>query len=107
MTGLREKDTIALGDNLEVTLAGLGRGGRRSLLFLLLEDLEYVSMTHRGKRQKNTHLLENLHLGLGLTIFALLGLGLSHTVTNADQLSVDIFQARSDAVLDRLLGSAS
>lgn len=61
-------------------------------------------MPHCGKRhEKETHLLENLHLGLGLTIFTLLGLGLSHTVTDANELSVDIFETSSNAVLDRLL----
>ena len=55
------------------------------------------------RHEKWAYLLENLHLGLGLTIFALLGLGLSHTVTNADKLSVGIFETSSDAVLDRLL----
>ena len=63
-----------------------------------------MSTTHRGKEQKRSYLLENLHLGPGLdTVFTFLGLGLSHTVTNTDQLSVDVFEASSDAILDSLL----
>jgi len=55
------------------------------------------------RHEKWAYLLENLYLGLGLTIFTLLGLGLSHTVMNTDELSVDIFETSLDAVLDRLL----
>jgi len=40
VAGLREKEAVALRNNLEMTLAGLGRGSRRKLPFILLEDLE-------------------------------------------------------------------
>ena len=104
MASLREEDTIALRDHLEMALASLGRDGRRIHLFLLLEDLGLrVNEAPRGETRKENHLLENLHLGFGLTISTLLGLGLSHTVTNTDQLSIDIFQTSLDATLDRLL----
>ena len=101
-----EKETIALRDNLEMALAGLGRrASRRILLFLLLEDLgSCVNEASREEARRETYLLENLHLGLGLNTFSsFFGLGLSHAVTNANKLSINIFEPSSDAILDRLL----
>jgi len=65
-----------------MTLAGLGcRGSRTTLLFLLVEELGDKS---RQRGQKGPYLLENLHLGpYPDNVFAFIGLGLSHTVTNA------------------------
>jgi len=103
VTGLGEKDAVTLGNNLEVTLTGLSRGGRRSLVSLLLKHLEScVNDASWEEARTNTYLLEDLHLARGLTIFALLGPGLSHSVANSDQLSINIFQASSDTILDRL-----